>query len=91
MHKKVKETFPLITTLNESWLALRKQIKLKFFEQLEDIDENDIYIKPNTYNNVVKEAKAFICYLERISQDRGGIKHIIFNVETCKYFYAMMY
>ena len=91
-YKKVKETFPSATILYGSWpwLKLRKQIKLKFTKQIEDVDEDDIYIKPNTYNNTIKDTEAFTYYLERIPQDKDGAKNITFNVETCEYFYVVL-
>nr|CAG8625619.1 15276_t:CDS:2 [Entrophospora candida] len=89
-YKKVKETFLLVTTLygSWSWLELRKQIKLKFTNQIEDVDEDDIYIKPNTYNNTIKDTKAFTYYLERILQDKDGAKNITFSVETSQINYS---
>ncbi|CAH1767467.1 11845_t:CDS:2, partial [Entrophospora sp. SA101] len=91
-YKKVKETFLFVTTLygSWSWLELRKQIKLKFTNQIEDVDEDDIYIKPNTYNNTINDTEAFTYYLERIPQDKDGAKNITFNVETCGYFYVVL-
>ena len=94
IYEKNKQDFTFVVepiSSEDIWFKLQSEIKKNHLKLLEDVDEEDIAIKPDSWESAINNHKVFSTYLDFIPEYQNGIKKISFNVETGKYIISKIY